>query len=224
MFLNLLARLRYKFFGKYLKDGEYFKQVVRKNAIVLHFTAGYGDAYSVQTLFNTMIGAVATAYAASKDGLILEMFAPAYWAYHLGSSLYNEMRTIGIEIVNIGPLWRRGDGKLYDYYGNLYEGGYVRLEKPWRGVMYWAKFTEEQYINVAKWCAERCLAFRIPPVINMNNEYVQDNEKLVGVCTHTNFRLDKFDIGGAFDWEYFKRHFDQEYTALVNQPAVKVAA
>lgn len=224
MFLNLLARLRYKFFGKYLKDGEYFKQVVRKTAIVLHFTAGYGDAYSVQTLFDTMKGAVATAYAASKDGSILELFAPAYWAYHLGSSLFNEMRTIGIEIVNIGPLWRRGDGKLYDYYGNLYSGDYIRIDTPWRGVMYWAKFTDEQYLNVAKWCAERCLAFNIQPIVNMNNEYVSNNEKLVGVCTHTNFRFDKFDIGPAWEWERFKKLFEAEYTFLVSQSAMKVAA
>ncbi len=211
--LNFKQRVTYKLIGSYMRASEYIMQACKKNAIVLHFTAGYGDAIGVGKFFEYLKGMVATCYACGRDGLIAEFFPPAYWAYHLGSTIYNEMRTIGIEIVNIGPLWAKG-GLLYDAYGNKYTGEYITLKTPYKGVLYFATFTEEQYENVGKWAAERCIAFGIPPVINSNLDYVVDNEKLVGITTHTHFRQDKYDIGPAWDWAKFKGYFDAEYARL----------
>lgn len=211
--MNLLKRITYKLIGAYIRVGEFVSQVTKKNALVLHFTAGYGDALGVARYFDYLKGRVATAYACGRDGLIAELFPPAYWAYHLGSTLYNEMRTIGIEIVNIGPLWERG-GLLYDAYGNVYRGDYITLKVPFKGVFHWAKFTEEQYENVGKWAAERCVAFGIPPVIHTSLEYDPNNAKLTGVLNHTQFRQDKYDIGPAWDFTKFKSYFDAEYKRL----------
>lgn len=213
MLTNLVQRIAYKLIGRYLSAGEYVRQACKKTAIVLHFTAGYGDAVGVRDYFEKLWGMVATTYSCGRDGLIVELFAPAYWAYHLGSTLFNEMRTIGIEIVNIGPLWSKG-GLMYDCYGNVYKGEYITLKVPFKGVFYWATFTEEQYQNVGKWAAERCLAFNIPPIFHTNLDYVPDNEKLVGITTHTHFRKDKYDIGPAWDWARFKAIFDAEYARL----------
>ncbi len=201
------------FVGSYMRATEYIHQKCRKNAIVLHFTAGYGDAIGVGRYFDYLKGLVATCYACGRDGLIAEFFPPAYWAYHLGSSIYNEMRTIGIEIVNIGPLWSKG-GLLYDAYGNRYTGEYLTLDIPYKGVFYWAKFTEEQYQNVGKWAAERCVAFGIPPIIHTSLEFDPNNEKLVGILNHSQFRQDKYDIGPAWDFAKFKKIFDKEYKRL----------
>ncbi len=213
MILNFKQRIIYKLVGRYLRDGEYVRQICKKDAIVIHFTAGYGDAIAVGNYFDSDPGRKATTYSCGRDGIIAELFAPAYWAFHLGSTLFNEMRTIGIEIQNIGPLWNR-NGVMVDCYGNIYKGEYVSFKVPFKGVFHWATFTEAQYENVGKWAAERCLAFGIPPIINSNLDYVENNEKLVGITTHTHFRKDKYDIGPAWDWARFKVYFDAEYARL----------
>lgn len=211
--MNLLQRISYKLIGRYLRVGEYVKQICKKSALVLHFTAGYGDAIAVGNYFDLDPGRKATTYSCGLDGMIAELFAPAYWAFHLGSSIFNEMRSIGIEIVNIGPLWNK-NGVMVDCYGNRYFGEYITLKVPFKGAFYFAKFTEAQYENVGKWAAERCIAFNIPPVIHSNLDYVPDNERLVGITTHTHFRTDKYDIGPAWDWKKFQKYFDAEYSRL----------
>lgn len=213
MLTNLIQRISYKLIGRYLKAGEYFKQICKKTALTFHFTAGYGDAVGVGNYFDSKPGQVATTYSCGRDGIIAELFAPAYWAIHLGSSIFNEMRTIGIEIVNIGPLWNR-NGVMVDCYGNVYSGEYISFKVPFKGVFHWATFTEAQYEAVGKWAAERCLAFNIPPIVHTNLDYVPNNEKLIGITTHTHFRTDKYDIGPAWDWKKFQKYFDAEYARL----------
>lgn len=211
--LNFSQRVIYKLIGRYLKYGEYVDQITNKNALTFHFTAGYGNAIGLGNYFDQDPGKKATTYGCDREGVIAEYFPPAKWAFHLGSSNYNEMRTIGIEIVNIGPLWNR-NGIMVDCYGNRYIGEYITLKVPYKGVFYFATFTEAQYEAVGKWAAERCLAFNIPTVINSNLDYVQNNEKLVGITTHTHFRTDKYDIGPAWDWAKFKTYFDAELARL----------
>lgn len=207
---NLFKRINYRLFGRYLKSSEYEIQITKKEMIVLHFTAGYGDARATGDWFDMQPGKVATAYTCGKDGSIAELFPPAYWAYHLGSSLNNEMRSIGIEISNIGPLWMKG-GLLYDCYGNVYRGEYMTLKVPYKGVFYWATFTEAQYEAVGKWAAERCIAFGIPPIFHEKLDFIPGNDKLMGITTHVHFRTDKYDIGPAWDWAKFKAYFQAEY-------------
>ena len=207
---NLLKRINYKLLGRYLKSTEYVIQVTKKEIIVLHFTAGYGDAIATGDWFDMQPGKVATAYACGKDGVIAELFPPAYWAAHLGSSLNNEMRSIGIEISNIGPLWMRG-GLLYDAYNNVYRGDYMTFKVPYKGVTIWATFTEAQYEAVGKWAAERCIAFGIPPIFHETLDYIPGNDKLMGITHHAHFRTDKYDIGPAWDWAKFKKYFAEEY-------------
>lgn len=207
---NLFKRINYRLFGRYLKKSEYVDIITKKEMIVLHFTAGYGEAKATGDWFDMQPGKAATAYACGKDGVIAELFPPAYWAYHLGSSLNNEMRSIGIEISNIGPLWMRG-GLLYDAYNNVYRGEYMTLKVPYKGVTIWATFTEAQYEAVGKWAAERCIAFGIPPIFHETLDFVPGNDKLMGITTHVHFRTDKYDIGPAWDWAKFKTYFQAEY-------------
>ncbi len=213
MLTNLIQRISYKLIGKYLKAGEYYAVICTKTLLILHFTAGYGDALSVRDYFNNLIGKVATAYSCGRDGIIVEMFGPVYWAIHLGSSIFNEMRSIGIEVVNIGPLWEK-NGQMVDYYGNIYTGGYITLKRAFKGAFHFATFTEEQYSAVGKWAAERCVAFNIKPIIHTTLDFIPENEKLLGIATHSNFRADKFDIGPAWDYAKFQKYFDAEYARL----------
>lgn len=211
--MNFLQRISYKLFGRYLREGEYVRQITSKNNLNFHFTAGYGDAKSVGDYFDQTPGMVATTYSCGRDGVICELFPPAYWAYHLGSSLFNEMRSISIEIVNIGPLWLR-NGIFYDAYNNVYRGEVLSLKTPYKGVYHWAEFTPEQYEAVGRWAAERCISFNIKPVINRSLEFDPKNEKLIGITTHSQFRLDKYDIGPAWNWDLFEQHFKAEYLRL----------
>lgn len=207
--MTKLKQFTFKLQQRWLKPNEYCKQVTPKDLLVIHFTAGYGNGVQTGDWFDMQPGAIATAYSTSKDGTLVELFGPAYWAYHLGSSLKNEMRSVGNEVCCIGPLWLRADGKLYDAYGKVYTGKYVKLPTPFRGVSYFAEFTEEQYIAVAEWAAKMCIGFNIPPIIERNYEYVENNDKLKGIATHTNFRKDKWDMSPAWDWDKFEAYFKE---------------
>ena len=56
-----------------------------------------------------------------------------------------------------------------------------------------------------------CLEFDIPYTFLSENKRLQifndaaTAKNYSGICTHANFRIDKFDIGPAFDWNFFKQ-------------------
>lgn len=191
---------------------EVFSGKYEKTGIVLHYTAGFfsGD---LQTLVLAK-DKVTTPYLIGRSGIIVELFDPALWAYHLGrkavgGNITQSRRTIAIELTNLGWLDLKGDGNLYTYRGKKYchisETEKYEKHKKWREKEHWCKFTDEQYdaLNLLlPYLSER---FNIPlDKIGEDgkrhhlNQSAQDFE---GIMTHSNFRLDKWDIGPAFDWD-----------------------
>lgn len=208
--MGLLKDFIYKLKLRYLKPTEYFKDPQKKDLIVIHFTAGYGPGEATGDWFDMQPGAVATAVATSADGTIVTLFDAGYWAWHLGSHIENEKRSIGNELSSIGPLWFK-NGKYFDAYGREYKGEVVTLDKPWRGVKYFAKITDKQYEEVATWAARMAVIFGIPPTVCQTHEFIPDNINLKGIAFHSNFRADKFDMSPAFDIKRFEALFKEAY-------------
>lgn len=196
-----------------LSDKCYFKEKQEKDLIVLHFTAG-GTAKTAVDWWEKQANKVSTAYLLDLDGTIYEVFDPSNWAYHLGikgadGGHLNDKRSIGIEICNIGPLKLNGD-KLCSWpnnFANKYcdlkdDRAYVKSS--FRGFDYYASFTEQQKVGIGVLVDDLCNRFNIKKVIatdKLDEFDVPFFSKWKGICTHANFRPDKFDIS----WNVFDK-------------------
>ena len=102
-------------------------------AVVLHFTTGYGGEGSARYLANLLtdakgqpIQAKASAhFVVGRSGEIWQLMPLSDRAWHAGSATWRSKAanscTIGIELANLGPLFRKGSGWV-DWWGKAYHG------------------------------------------------------------------------------------------------------
>lgn len=197
-------------FDSVLPEGEYWKQEFKKEIIVLHFTAGYTwqSAYSVFK----QPGRVATPFIVDKEGpkFIVKLFNEKYWSYHLGingpecKEWINDKRSIGIEIVNIGPVWNKG-GLWKDYVGKIWSADQVVLGKN-RDADGGVKFPDNQVRVVCDLVNFLCDKWNIPHQVPKDKTSCQLPAvgKFSGIVTHQMFRRDKYDMGVAWPWDKMK--------------------
>ncbi len=198
-----------------LPPTQYVPEETSKDLVMLHFTAGSNAQGAYQSWVNSD-ARVATAYIVDMDGTVYELFDPAYWAYHLGikgaasANFKHDMRSVGIEIVNVGPLKPR-DGRLCWWpndFGAAWcapgeTGKYVKAS--YRGFTHYAAYTEAQYKSLKPLVGYLCQRFSIPPVLPpVSKRGLEDAagyfKTWKGIASHQNFRTDKTDVGPAFDW------------------------
>lgn len=203
-----------------LPKGAYREVVFPKRHVVLHFTAGYNAGGALATWKRTP-SRDGTAFIIDRDGSVYQVFDPRFWAVHIyrhqageDAALYElEKQSIGIEIVNLGPLTAGTGSKnknvLYTYTGKKYctlEETDRYIARDWKGKAYWQSYTMAQYDSLRVLLAELERDFQIPAKAHPLGERlaVWDTKALLGyrgVTTHCNYRRDKFDVGPAFDWQ-----------------------
>lgn len=195
----------------------YYEEEIAKKKIVLHYTVGnlLGDFGALTS------SKISTSYLIARNGQVIELFNPKYWAYHLGKNALggNELQSklsIGIEISNYGWLERKGNN-LYTAYNMLYctlddKDAYTFTEIPYRPDLlpgkfkegqYWANFTEPQYENTKKLLGILTKQFMIPYSFLPPEKRLAHTSDVIGhkgICTHVNYRKDKWDIGPNFNW------------------------
>ena len=189
--------------------GQVFTEPQEKDLIVLHFTAG-SNASGAVAHWKSLTERIGTAYIIERDGVIHQVFPPNLWAYHLRIAsthgIKHDQRSIGIELVNVGPLKYRG-GHLC-WWPRDWSQAYcitsqkdLYVEEPWRGMDAYATFTEAQYdaLNVLIPYLRR--EFNIPAEVSDFEMDVTQARSFRGIASHHNFRKDKFDVGPAFDWD-----------------------
>lgn len=199
-----------------LPPNQYVQEETEKDLVMLHFTAG-STASGAFNSWMTTEARVATAYILDLDGTVYEVFDPRFWAFHLGikgaaaQNFRHDMRSVGIEIVNVGPLKER-DGSLF-WWPNDYKTRWCGLgetdkyvKAPYRGFQYYARYTEKQLAVLGPLVGHLRDRFgihkRLPAVARRGEEdaagFFRDFK---GVASHQNYRSDKFDVGPAFDWD-----------------------
>jgi N-acetylmuramoyl-L-alanine amidase len=196
-------------------DSFYFKEVVPKEKIVLHFTAGYlkGDIGRLTTSGDH----VSVPYVIGRGGEIYKLWDDSYWSYHLGSGASGgntEMskKSIAIEISNIAWLEKVGQNLVSSYsktdvYCTLAESAYyTKLVTPYRDQVYFASFTAAQYDSLSKLL--KLLLAKYPAIerkfldVPQRYDYLPDPRAHKCIMSHVNFRQSgKWDIGPAFDWD-----------------------
>ena len=181
---------------------DYWTARHKKEIVVLHFTAGYNWRSAYDTF--RAPGRVATPFIAGTDGAVYRLFDERCWSYHLGvrgrhsENFLHDKRSIGIEIVNIGPVWKR-DGVFKDYVGRKWPQSQV-VEGRNRDAHGGVKFPPVQVDAVCDLVSWLLGEYGIPKKIPRDKTGFQlpALRRFKGVVTHQMFRPDKYDMGVAF--------------------------
>jgi len=193
-------------------SGQYVREEHPKKQIYLHHTAGNSSGTNVFKWWASNPERVATCVAiagpgsADGDGKIVQGFSSKYWAYHLGlqKTTFSSRKipdqqldkiSIGIEICNWGHL-RESNGKFYNYVGKEMTEGIIKLDKPFKGNIYFHDYTDAQIESVRELLLLWKKKYDIPL------DYCEDIWDITpralrgeaGVFTHNSVRKDKIDI------------------------------
>ncbi|MBP5368306.1 MAG: N-acetylmuramoyl-L-alanine amidase [Bacteroidales bacterium] len=133
------------------------------DTIVIHYTAGPYQS-SLNTLVNPKVKASAHVLV-DRDGSITQLIPFNEIAWHAGESSYGgrsgyNKYSIGIEIVNSGPLTKSGN--VYrSWYGSAYNPSDVveAIHRNQNTPKYWHVYTAEQIETVKQLCAELIEAY-----------------------------------------------------------------
>lgn len=213
----------------------YYTGPTEKSIIVLHHTAGGGDAKATIAGWNTRTDKVSTHFVLEKSGNYDQLYDYKAWGNHLGidqapfrrvGAPYQNFNktTIGIEIINIGPLVLR-EGKLINTYDEtaikkgkktLAQARKYTLgvdasksvdangkEAPYKGYSYWEKFPESQLLGLEKILKDIVTKNPKCKITYNFNDYFppQGTESanaikgVIGTYTHNSYKQGKVDIG-----------------------------
>lgn len=197
--------------------GYFFNEKIKKERIVLHYTAGHlkGDMATL-TKHNYH---VSVPFVIARDGTIYQLFSSGAWSYHLGPGAIGgnknqSQKTIAIELSNYGFLNKNGT-QLETIYSSAFRPDvycstndtalYKRLTRKFRGENYYATFTDAQYESLIILLRYLTALYDIPraflPVAQRYDTF-HGVTGFRGIVSHVNYRVSgKWDIGPAFDWD-----------------------
>ncbi len=210
----------------YITDSAGNPEVHTKKFIVLHNTAG-GVRGSIGNLTwdRSAYGQteVSTPYVVGVDGTIYMLHDDQYWAHHASNGSADHA-SVGIELINYGPLVPNADGtRLLTYLGSDYcditqEKAYHKVN--WRDHDYFASYGDLQYEATAALLNYLCAKWKIP------FKLVEEPKRYEKFCpygvvpppliySHINFdgrndpdpkrpgkiKWAKYDIGPGFSWD-----------------------
>lgn len=207
-------------FRSYLN--EYSAQRFPKEAILLHGTSTTSARSVCKGWGNLPRGPITrtkSSYVVDQAGAICEMYQPEFWARHIGMEsqnpdLIHDRRTIGIDLVNPGPLRVDGaDPRQMNWLPNQFRARYCGAEETdkyiaadFRGESYFGSYPLAQ-IAALRFLMERLgKQFDIPMVAPPpEKRMVCDPDYFLtyrGIASVQNLRNDRFDVGPAFDWSW----------------------
>jgi N-acetyl-anhydromuramyl-L-alanine amidase AmpD len=194
-----------------LPEKQFVNEPAAKNLIVLHGTGGTTASGAFEA-WRKSPERVATAYIIDRDGAIHEVFPPECWAWHLGAGDPDlEKRSIGIELVNAGPLTRAGD-ELRMWTGRRYCAAADRslaAHEPFRGFQFFATYTPEQASAAVLLANVLCDRFDIPrrmlPDALRETFCLPVVRNFSGIVSHHNVRRDKWDPATGFVRSFLDR-------------------
>ena len=188
-----------KIIDNLLADNQYFKSIQPKKQIVIHHTAGSGNAKNVIHGWNFNQVEVGTAYVIDSIGDIYKAFEPQYWAYHLGLKSANNVplnkQSIGIEVCNWGQLIEK-DGKYYNYVNKEVPHTEVVQLPKFRGYEYYHAYNSKQIEALKELILFLGEKFGIDLTYNADMWDISQDalSGKNGLYTHVSYRSDKNDM------------------------------
>lgn len=164
---------------------------VAVDVVVIHYTAGRGEAETVANFLKRGGSKVSAHYIIGRDGTLIQSVDLKDAAWHAGKSNFMgsnksvNRRSVGIELCNAG----------YSHTDRLDEAdkfrGRHRNPRSKSGV--WEAYTEEQYKVL--YCLLAELQKEIPTL-----KFVTAHEDIRNPDVVPGLRGSKLDVGPAFDW------------------------
>ncbi len=207
-----------------LTADQYFREDCSavKKQIVLHHTAGGSNPINVVHGWQFNSERVGTPFIIAgkpskndthKDGEIFQAFGSKYYAWHLAFSkstnkvpaaYHSSIKetalakaSIGIEICNWGQLVKDASGVFRNYVNGIVPTEeVVTLSTPFRGFLYYHKYSDAQLASVKDLVIYLCDKYKIPKTYNadMFDINVKALDGTAGIWSHTSYRSDKNDI------------------------------
>jgi N-acetylmuramoyl-L-alanine amidase len=134
------------------------REEIKPELLIVHYTANQSGAGTV-SWFKSPQSGVSAHLVVDLDGKITQMVPFNRKAHHAGPSRWKDREgcnafSIGVEIVNPGPLKRRADGQWLDGVGKLWTGGVIEARhkngSPHHN--HWAEYPQEQLDQVKAAC------------------------------------------------------------------------
>ena len=139
--------------------------------IVIHYTANQSAEGTIEW-FKSTVSRVSAHLVVDFDGTITQMVPFNKRAAHAGKSRWRDKEgcngfSIGIEIVNPGPLRRLQDGTFIDYSGKRWQGKVVEARHKHRNheARFWAAYPEAQLTAVKEACAAIACKYPISEIV-----------------------------------------------------------
>lgn len=135
---------------------------LRAEVAVIHYTVSWPGSAVVRAFESPSVRASAH-LVLDLDGSLTQMVPFDRVAWHAGQSSWKGRPglngwSLGIEIVNPGPVFPGAGGRATDVNGRAWAGGYERADKSRLppqcppGWVYWATYTEPQYDALERVC------------------------------------------------------------------------
>ncbi|MES2588837.1 MAG: peptidoglycan recognition family protein [Bacteroidota bacterium] len=189
-----------------LKETQYYQEEYPKKQIVLHHTVSNGNAKSVMNWWASTPAKIGVAFIIDREGIIYQCFSSKHWAHHLGTKAkinkQLNQESIGIELCSWGGLIRKensmlkGSPKFFSSTGTEVPASeVVKPKNPFRGYLYFQKYTDKQLKSMQILVNYLCEAYNIPKTYNADMwDYSRMAIKgIPGIYSHVSFRKDKSD-------------------------------
>lgn len=129
--------------AEYQADPDYGGNLVKREFVIFHHTCSY-NLKNTASYFKSE--GVDIHFLVGHDGAVIQMVPLNKAAAHAGNSSWGGYSglnnySIGVEVINIGPLTKKGE-KFFDCYNREWKGG-VRKRKG-QGYEFWEPFTDAQ--------------------------------------------------------------------------------
>lgn len=193
-----------------------------KTRICLHHTAGNSADGAITTLRKPDY--IMVHFLVDKDGTIYQFFPLKEWAFHLGVRELPkgelDRSSIGIEIVNVGPLVLKGNslkwwpGNWNAHYCDTSDVNLFYQHPAWRGFQFSSTYTRAQYMSVGRLVAWLCVRESIQPTIwDVSCAYkLSGLPDFNGIFSHVNCRADKTDLTPAWNYSFFSTLLQTAYS------------
>lgn len=181
-------------------ENQYMREEQVKKQIVIHHTVSGPDAVTVFEGWSSNPDRVATSFAISGNGTIVQGFGSKYWAHHLGLKRPNNTAlnkaSIGIEVCNWGGLTFK-DGKYYSaFMREVPAANVIDYGKKFRGFRFFHKYTPAQIESLRQLLVFLADKYGIAKTYNADMWDISSNalSGKNGIYTHVSYRQDKSDM------------------------------
>ena len=193
-----------------LPDDNYIKVETIKKQIVIGHT-GSSKMRHVEKWKNRLNGKYkkTAAFTIDTKGKIYQHFDPIYFSDFLGN-IELDKKSIVILLENDGWLTKDVEkNEFINWVGYNYNKPEDVVERRWRNYLYWAPYSNEQFISALKLVNSICEEFFIPKFAIPHNTKIEDLDNFNGVLYKSNLDKNYTDLSPAWNCEKFKYKLEE---------------